>query len=260
MPGRAQPGGDAYAVKLYPAIDILEGNAVRLLKGDFDARTVYEQDPLTAALGWVQAGAERLHVVDLDGAKKGEPVNLEHLRRIAAESGVPVQYGGGLRTAAAVEAALEAGASRVVIGTAAFTDPDMLDRVLADSDPGQVVVGVDVRDGLVATHGWLQTSEIRARDAFKGLRERGVKEFVFTNIDHDGMLDGANREEVIWAAGEAGEGSLIFSGGIGALGDLSKLAALRAEMDLTGLQGVIVGKALYEGRFTVAEAQEALAG
>jgi phosphoribosylformimino-5-aminoimidazole carboxamide ribotide isomerase len=247
-------------VRLYPAIDILEGQAVRLIRGDFQARTVYEDDPLAAARGWVEAGAAHLHVVDLDGAKAGEPVNIENLRRIAAESGVPVQYGGGLRSAEAVAAALEAGAERVVLGTAAFTDPGLLERVLGLHDPSRIVVSVDVRAGRVATHGWLQTSETRARDAFSDLRERGVREFVFTNIDHDGMLDGANREEVVWAAREAGEGSLIFSGGIGTLAHLEQLAALRSELELTRLAGVIVGKALYEGRFTLADARRALEG
>jgi phosphoribosylformimino-5-aminoimidazole carboxamide ribotide isomerase len=245
-------------VRLYPAIDILEGSAVRLVQGDFAAKTIYEADPLAAAMAWVEAGAEVLHVVDLDGAKQGAPVNVEQLRRIAAGSGVPVQYGGGLRSAGAVEEALDAGAWRVIVGTAAFTDPAMLSDVLATSDPGQVAVAVDVRGGMVATHGWLQSTEIRARDAFAGLRELGVRDFVFTNIDHDGMLDGANREEVIWVAGEAGEGSLIFSGGIGTLEDLERLTALRAELDLEGLEGVIVGTALYEGRFTVPQALAAL--
>ena len=245
-------------MRLYPAIDILEGSAVRLVQGDFAARTVYEQDPLAAARAWVEDGAEVLHVVDLDGAKAGAPANIGQLRRIAAESGVPVQYGGGLRSAAAVEQALAAGAWRVIVGTAAFTDPPMLSKVLAASDPGQVAVAVDVRGGMVATHGWLQTTETRARDAFAGLRELGVRDFVFTNIDHDGMLDGANREEVAWVAGQAGEGSLIFSGGIGTLADLERLAALRAELGLSGLEGVIVGTALYQGRFTIAEAQAAL--
>lgn len=245
-------------MRLYPAIDILEGSAVRLVKGDFDARTVYDPDPLSAALGWVRAGAEYLHVVDLDGAKAGRPVNLEHLRRIALESEVPVQYGGGLRTAAAVSKALDAGAARVIIGTAAITDPDMLDQALAEHNPERIAVSVDVRNGRVATHGWLKTSETQARDAFAALRERGVQNFVFTNIDHDGMLDGANREEVIWAAQEAGEGSLIFSGGIGTAADLQKLAALKEQEHLHRLSGVIVGKALYEGRFTIAEAKAAL--
>lgn len=247
-------------MRLYPAIDILAGNAVRLVRGDFEAKKVYEAEPISAAEAWVGEGAEYLHVVDLDGAKAGEPLNLAHLRRIASETGVPVQYGGGLRSAAAVGAALEAGAERVIIGTAAFTNPGLLDQVLALHGPERVLVGVDVREGKVATHGWLETTEAPAREAFEGLRQRGVSHFVFTNIDHDGMLDGANREEVLWVVRAVGDGSLIFSGGIGTLADLEGLAALRAELDLEALEGVIVGTALYEGRFTVAEAKLALTG
>jgi phosphoribosylformimino-5-aminoimidazole carboxamide ribotide isomerase len=247
-------------MRLYPAIDILAGNAVRLVRGDFDAKKVYDTDPLGAAQGWVNGGAEYLHVVDLDGAKAGEPVNLAHLRRIAGGTGVPVQYGGGLRSAEAVGAALEAGASRVIIGTAAFTDPELLNEVLALHGPERVLVGVDVRGGKVATHGWLETTEAPARDAFEELRQRGVSQFVFTNIDHDGMLDGANREEVLWVAEAVGQGTLIFSGGIGTLADLQGLASLRAELGLKALEGVIVGTALYEGRFTIAEAHAALTG
>jgi phosphoribosylformimino-5-aminoimidazole carboxamide ribotide isomerase len=247
-------------LRLYPAIDILDGNAVRLVKGDFDAKKVYDEDPLSAARGWVTAGAEYLHVVDLDGAKRGEPVNLRALERLASEAGVPVQYGGGLRSAEAVGQALTAGAARVILGTVAFTDPDILERVLAAHGPERILVGVDVRGGYVATHGWLQSTDTLARDAFAELRARGVRNFVFTNIDHDGMLDGANRDEVAWVANAAGEGSVIFSGGIGKREDLQALASLRKELRLDGLTGVIVGTALYEERFTVAEAQEALAG
>jgi phosphoribosylformimino-5-aminoimidazole carboxamide ribotide isomerase len=246
-------------VRLYPAIDILDGNAVRLVRGDFDAKKVYDADPLSAARGWVAAGAEYLHIVDLDGAKRGEPVNLEQLRRLAEESGVPVQYGGGLRSAAAVAQALQAGAARVIVGTVAFTDPDILREVLDAHGPERILVGVDVRGGYVATHGWLQSTDTLARDAFAELRQRGVRNFVFTNIDHDGMLDGSNREEVAWVAKAAGEGSVIFSGGIGTRQDLEELASLRGELQLNGLTGVIVGTALYEERFTVAEAKAALA-
>jgi len=247
-------------MKLYPAIDILDGNAVRLVKGDFDAKTVYDADPASAARGWTEAGARALHVVDLDGARAGEPVNLEHLRRIAEDSGVPVQYGGGLRTPQAVDAALAAGAERIILGTAAFTDPSLLAHSLATHGPDRVLVSVDVRGGNIATHGWLQTTDARARDAFASLREQGVRNFVFTNIDHDGMLDGANRDEAIWVAGAAGEGEVIYSGGIGALADLELLASLRAELELERMVGVIVGTALYEGRFTVAQAQTVLDG
>jgi phosphoribosylformimino-5-aminoimidazole carboxamide ribotide isomerase len=247
-------------VRLYPAIDILGGNAVRLVRGDFDAKKVYDEDPLSAARGWVAAGADYLHAVDLDGAKAGEPVNLDQLRRIAASAGVPVQYGGGLRTARAVADALAAGAARVILGTAAFADPELLREVLGAHGPERVLVGVDVRGGHVATHGWLQSTDVQARDAFTELRTSGARNFVFTNIDHDGMLDGANRDEVAWVARAAGEGSVIFSGGIGTLADLEALASLRAELSLDALDGVIVGTALYEGRFTVAEGKAALAG
>jgi phosphoribosylformimino-5-aminoimidazole carboxamide ribotide isomerase len=245
-------------VRLYPAIDILAGNAVRLVRGDFDAKKVYDQDPLSAARAWVADGAEYLHVVDLDGAKQGHPANLEHLRRIVGEAGVPVQYGGGLRSTDAVEQALDAGAARVILGTVAFTDPDVLVECLREHGAERILVGVDVRDGHVATHGWLERTDTHARDAFRELRERGARHFVFTNIDHDGMLDGANREEVAWVARAAGEGSVIFSGGIGQRQDLKALAELRQELALDGLEGVIVGTALYERRFTVAEAKQAL--
>ena len=247
-------------MKLYPAIDILAGNAVRLVRGDFDAKKVYEEDPLAAARRWVKAGAQRLHVVDLDGARGGEPANIGTLARMAAELEVPLQYGGGLRSEQAVRAALQAGAARVVIGTAAFTDPGLLSRALAEHDPDRIAVGVDVRGGFVATHGWLQSTDAPAGEAFAALHELGVRHFVFTNIDHDGMLDGANREEVVRVARSTGEGSLIYSGGIGVLSHLEQLAALRREERLDRLAGVIVGTALYEGRFTVAEAQRALSG
>jgi phosphoribosylformimino-5-aminoimidazole carboxamide ribotide isomerase len=245
-------------VRLYPAIDILGENAVRLVKGDFEAKKVYDEDPLAAARGWTRAGARRLHVVDLDGAKRGEPVNLEHLRRIAGELGVPVQYGGGLRSAEAIAAALGAGAERVILGTAAFTDERLVREALAAHGPERVLASIDVRSGRVATHGWLQSTDMRASDAFAALRERGLRNFVFTDIDRDGMLDGASLGEVLAAASAAMEGSMIYSGGIGSLADLRALAALRSEHELDALAGVIVGKALYERRFTVAEAHAAL--
>ena len=247
-------------MKLYPAIDILGGNTVRLVKGDYAAKKLYEDDPLATARRWAREGAEQLHMVDLDGARTGEPVNLEHLRRVVAELGLPVQYGGGLRSLHALEQALAAGAQRVILGTAAFTHPGLLRQALDVHGPERVLVSVDVRGSHVATHGWLKTTDAPAREAFASLREQGVSDFVFTDIDHDGMLDGSNREEVISVAQAAHEGSVIYSGGIGSLADLEALAELRAELHLDHLSGVIVGTALYEGRFTIAEAQGALAG
>ena len=240
-------------MRLYPAIDILDGNAVRLVRGDFAARTVYETDPLAAAGAWVEAGARHLHVVDLDGARSGEPVNLEHLRRISAELDVDVQFGGGLRSAQSVRDALGAGAARVLLGTAAFTDPDLLEEVLAVHGPERVLVSVDARGGRVATAGWTARTELSAQDALRSLCGRGVRRFVFTDVDRDGMLEGPDLAEVRRLAG-AVDAALVYSGGIGRLADLEDLARLRAP----NLDGVIVGKALYEQRFTVAEAQRAL--
>jgi phosphoribosylformimino-5-aminoimidazole carboxamide ribotide isomerase len=245
---------------LYPAIDILDGSAVRLVKGDFEAKKVYDEDPLAAARGWVEAGAEYLHVVDLDGAKSGIPVNLDHLRRIAGELGVPVQYGGGLRSAAAVTDALSAGAARVILGTVAMSDPAVLRECLATHGPDHILVGVDVRGGNVVTHGWLMGTDVTAGRAFEALLEKGVRNFVFTNVDHDGMLDGANRDEVTKVAQAVEDGSVIVSGGIGSRDDLRAIADLRRELKLDAIDGVIVGTALYERRFTVPEALAALAG
>jgi len=239
-------------VKLYPAIDMLAGKAVRLVKGDFDAKKVYDEDPLSAAATWVADGARRLHVVDLDGAKAGAPANLEHLRRIATETGVPVQFGGGLRSLGSVDEAFDAGAARVILGTAAFSEPSFLDDCL-QRWPGQVLVSVDVRAGKVATAGWTQTTGLTAAEVVARLAEQGAGELVYTNVDRDGMLEGPDLQEVAQLA-RAVRGSFVYSGGIGALADLEGLAAL----DAPSLDGVIVGKALYERRFTVAEALCAL--
>jgi phosphoribosylformimino-5-aminoimidazole carboxamide ribotide isomerase len=240
-------------VILYPAIDILGGSAVRLVQGDFERSTRYEADPLDAALGWVAAGAKRLHVVDLDGARAGHPVNLGHVRRIAEETGLPVQLGGGLRSPEALDAAVAAGASRLVLGTAAFTD--LLEGALA-AHGERLVVSIDVRSGRVSTAGWTQTTQLRASEAILALQDRGVRNFVYTDVDRDGMLGGLDNADIGRVAdvvGTAG-GELLYSGGIGELADLEALSRLRHP----ALVGVIVGKALYEQRFTIADAEVAL--
>jgi phosphoribosylformimino-5-aminoimidazole carboxamide ribotide isomerase len=241
-------------MELYPAVDILGGCAVRLQRGDYDAKTVYEHDPLGAAGEWVAQGARRLHVVDLDGARRGEPVNLEHLRRIADALEVDVQYGGGLRSLETMRQALDAGASRVVVGTAALTDPDLLREAIDELGARRVAVAVDVREGRAATSGWTQASELGALDALRTLRESGAERFIYTSVDRDGMLGGPELEEVHALAQALTGCELLYSGGVGELGHLEELARLRAP----GLTGVIVGKALYERRFTVAQAQAAL--
>jgi phosphoribosylformimino-5-aminoimidazole carboxamide ribotide isomerase len=243
-------------VNLYPAIDILGGNAVRLVKGDFEAKKIYDQDPLSAARAFAEEGARHLHVVDLDGAKSGEPVNVEHLRAIVEQLGLPVQFGGGLRSDVSIQKAFEAGASRVILGTAIFTDPQLPFRAMEEHGHENVLISIDARAGFVATHGWLEVTEVSAREAIERWSEGsgGVKRFVYTNIDHDGMLDGIDGEDAAMAARAAGDGSVILSGGIGELAHLQAIAALSKEQQLDGLDGVIVGKALYERRFTVAAA------
>lgn len=237
---------------LYPAIDIADGKAVRLVQGDFAAKTIYEDDPLAAAQSWVQAGARFLHVVDLDGARTGTPQNLHHVERITGQLDVPVQVGGGLRSLPSVRDALRAGAERVVLGTAAYTDVDFLDDVLAGFAE-RTVVSVDTRGGHVSTSGWTQTTQMLAPDVICRLQDRGVRSFVFTDVDHDGMLDGPDLDAVRRVA-EVVRGRFIYSGGIGSVEHLRALAGLRQ----VNLAGVIVGKALYEHRFTVAEGQAAV--
>ena len=239
---------------LFPAIDVRGGKAVRLLQGRFEDETVYADSPLEAARDWVQAGAKYLHVVDLDGAKTGEPAALEHLGRIASELGVPVQYGGGLRTVEAVREALRAGAERAIVGTAAFRDVDFLDEIVATWGP-RIVVSVDVRDGRISTAGSTQKTELPAADAIHHLHDRGVASFVYTDVDRDGKLEGPDLDGVR-ALAEGIRARFLYSGGIGRLDDLRALHALR-QVNLTG---VVVGKALYERRFTIPEAHAALAG
>jgi phosphoribosylformimino-5-aminoimidazole carboxamide ribotide isomerase len=236
-------------VILYPAIDILEGRAVRLRQGRFDEATVYAEDPLAAAQGWVSAGAQALHVVDLDGARAGRPLNLDHVRAIARSLEVPVQVGGGLRSAAAIAAALDAGAARVVLGTAAYADSDLLAAVLHDHGDA-VAVAVDVREGHVATRGWTESTEETAAAVIARLEAAGVRRMVYTDVDRDGLMVGPDRRAVARLA-DTTKARLIYSGGIRAAADLEALAGL-------DLDGVIVGKALYERRFTVSAGQAAL--
>jgi phosphoribosylformimino-5-aminoimidazole carboxamide ribotide isomerase len=238
---------------LLPAIDIRDGRAVRLERGDFDRETVYADDPLEAARSFVDAGAKSLHVVDLDGARAGEPVNLEHLRRIAGELAVPVQYGGGLRSLVVVREALAAGAARVVLGTAAYSDVEFLDAVVGTWGV-RAVVAIDVRGGHVSVAGWEKTTQMLPADVIERMQRRGVKQFVYTNVDRDGMLEGPDLDEVRRVSGVI-RGRFVYSGGIGSLEDLVALRELR----LVNLAGVISGKALYERRFTVGEGVEALA-
>ena len=239
---------------LLPAVDILDGKAVRLTRGEFDQSTVYDADPLDAAQRWVDEGARSLHVVDLDGARRGAPVNIEHVRRITAEVPVPVQVGGGLRSIEAVRDAVAAGAARVVIGTAAYQDIDFLDEAVAEFDD-RVVVSIDAREGRLAGAGWTEQTDIPIEAVIEQLGARGVRRFVFSSIERDGMLAGPDLDGARRVA-EAVRGTYAYSGGVASLDDLRSLVDLRQ----VNLIGVIVGKALYERQFTVAEGQAVLDG
>ena len=237
---------------LLPAVDIRDGKAVRLRQGRFEDETVYADDPLEAARSFVDAGARYLHVVDLDGARDGEPANLHHLERITSELGVPVEYGGGLRSLGSVREALAAGAERVVIGTAAYTDAAFLEEALATWGV-RILVGVDVRDGRVSVSGWTRSTQMLPEQLIERLQAQGAHRFIYTNADRDGMLEGIDVEEVRRIS-DTVRGQLIWSGGVGSVQDMAALRDLR----LVNLTGVISGKALYEGRFTVEQAQAEL--
>lgn len=237
---------------LYPAIDIRGGKAVRLIQGDYDRERSYDDDPVVAARRWADGGARWLHVVDLDGARAGEPVNLAHVRRIVAAVGVPVQLGGGLRDSKKVEEAISSGAERVVLGTAAVRDPEMAGAI-ASAHGDRVVASVDARSGKVAAEGWTESSELGTTDVVAALSEQGVRRFVYTPVDVDGLMEGPDLDSLRQVS-EATNGEVIYSGGIGSLDDLKSLA----DLGIDNLAGVIVGRALYEGRFSVAEAQAAL--
>jgi phosphoribosylformimino-5-aminoimidazole carboxamide ribotide isomerase len=240
-------------VILYPAIDIRGGQAVRLLRGDYGRETAYDADPVDAARRWEGEGAEFLHVVDLDGARAGRPLNLDAIQRIAAAVDCPIQVGGGLRSAGSAAAALDAGAARIVIGTAALRDPRLLDELLA-AHGDRVVVSVDARAGRVALAGWVETGGEGVVEAVEALGRRGVARFLCTAIEVDGTMEGPAIEQLSEIAA-ATAAPIIASGGVGTLDHLEELAREAPR----NVEGAIVGRALYERRFTVAEAIAALA-
>jgi phosphoribosylformimino-5-aminoimidazole carboxamide ribotide isomerase len=239
---------------LYPAIDVRGGRAVRLSRGDYARETVYEDDPLDAARRWARDGARFLHVVDLDGALKGRPVNLEQIRRIVAEVGIPVQVGGGLRDAEAVGKVLDAGAARVVLGTKALDDPGFVTELVNEHDE-RIVASVDVRGDRVSVEGWTRPTAEDAAELVSDLAGRGIRRFVYTCVDVDGTMAGPALDDLGRVA-DATDAGIIYSGGIGSLRDVEALA----ELGLPTLEGVIVGRALYEGRLTVSAAQAVLQG
>jgi phosphoribosylformimino-5-aminoimidazole carboxamide ribotide isomerase len=230
------------AVILFPAIDLKEGQCVRLEQGDMARATVFNLDPAAQATSFAAQGFEYLHVVDLDGAFAGKPINAHAVEAMLAAVGIPVQLGGGIRDLRTIEAWLAKGIARVIIGTAAVRDPELV-KAAAKKFPGRVAVGLDARDGKVAVQGWAETSEVAALEIATRFEDAGVAAIIFTDISRDGLLKGLNLDATI-ALAERISIPVIASGGFASLDDVKALLAPRAEK----LAGAIVGRALYDGR------------
>jgi phosphoribosylformimino-5-aminoimidazole carboxamide ribotide isomerase len=232
-------------VILYPAIDLRDGRCVRLIEGDFDRETRYDADPAAAARRWVDAGAQWLHVVDLDGAVAGKPVNFVPISHIRESVDVPIQLGGGLRRIADIEAAFAAGINRAVLGTAALREPELASAAIARWGDG-IAIALDTRDGLLATDGWLGQTTTSPIDAARDLAERGGRHFIFTDIRRDGTMRGPNLAG-LRALTSAIDAEIIASGGIATLEDIRDARE-------AGAKGAIIGRALYDGRIDLTEA------
>ncbi len=237
-----------------PAIDLKDGNCVRLYQGRAEEKTVYFHDPREAALNLVSQGAERIHVVDLDGAFRGKEAspNRGMVKELARLSPVPIEVGGGIRSLEDARELIDAGVGWVILGTILVKRPDE-DRRIAESFPGRVIAGIDAKNGMVATHGWLGESDVMATDLAAFCQEIGVCAIIYTDISRDGALTGPNIEETVRVA-RSTRLPVIASGGVSSLDDLRRLKEVEGE----GITGVILGKALYEKRFTLEEAMEAV--
>lgn len=242
-------------IELFPAIDLRAGRAVRLLRGDYGAETVYSDDPLTVARGYEAAGARWIHVVDLDAARTGEAANLGVVEAIAAAVSCRIEAGGGVRSLEAADRLIGAGVARVVVGTAAVERPELVGELCARF-PGQVAVGLDAHGRRLAVRGWTETTGADLTEVARRLEGSGVAALVVTEIGRDGTLEGPDVDQLAAVLDSTGL-DVVASGGVGTLADLTALANLRAGS--RQLAGVIVGKALYEGRFSVEEALSCLA-
>ncbi|MBA2134170.1 1-(5-phosphoribosyl)-5-[(5-phosphoribosylamino)methylideneamino]imidazole-4-carboxamide isomerase [Capillibacterium thermochitinicola] len=234
---------------VFPAIDLKDGQCVRLVQGRADQKTVYADKPDEVARRFAREGAAWLHVVDLDGAFSGSSRNLKSIERIARAVDLPFQVGGGLRSRADVQRILELGAARVIIGTKAVSAPEFVQELLEEFGPERIIIGIDARDGRVAVEGWVSTVELSAEDFGTAMRKLGVTTAVFTDISRDGLLTGPNIMATRKMAEKTGL-KIIASGGVSSLRDIQELKKLEA----VGVSGVIIGKALYNGAFSLAEA------
>jgi phosphoribosylformimino-5-aminoimidazole carboxamide ribotide isomerase len=237
------------ALTLYPAIDLKDGHCVRLCRGEMDQATVYSDDPAAQAKVWQDGGFQWLHIVDLNGAFAGRPVNAESVSRILTAVDLPVQLGGGIRDLAAIENWLAVGVRRVILGSAAAKNPGLVWEACR-TFPNRIVVGIDAREGQVATEGWTETSSMVATELALRFEDVGVAAIIYTDIGRDGMLSGLNLDQTIDLATQVTT-PVIASGGVGSLDDLE---ALRRAAVGTRIEGVIVGRALYDGRMTPAAA------
>jgi phosphoribosylformimino-5-aminoimidazole carboxamide ribotide isomerase len=239
-------------MRIIPAVDIKEGRCVRLVQGKADQETVYSNDPLSMANHWDEEGAQTIHVVDLDGAFQGSPINAEIVKNIIYSSSVDIQVGGGIRTLETIETYVKAGAYRVILGTVAQKEPEFVEEA-CKRFPDKIIVGIDARDGLVAVKGWVEVSEQKATDLAQKMKGYGIAGFIFTDISRDGMLQGPNLESIKEFA-ESAQLPVIASGGVSHLEDIKNLAKLESY----GVEGVIVGKALYDKTLTFKEARDVL--
>lgn len=235
-------------MQVIPAIDLIRGKVVRLIQGDYDQVAVYSKDPAHIAQAFVDQGAKRLHVVDLDGAKEGKPVNTEALRHIVQSIDIPVEVGGGLRTIDNIVQVLDAGAKWAILGTKACEDIESIKSVVSEFGD-KIIVSIDVKNGKVATRGWLKTSNVSDIELIKRLQDVGVSSFVYTDISRDGMLSGLNIDGVCRVL-EATGAHLVYSGGVSTEDDVRNLKTLKDK----GLTGIIIGKALYENKIDLSHA------
>ena len=241
-------------LEVIPAIDLMDGQAVRLKKGDFETKERVAEDPVAVAVGFEKAGAQRIHIVDLDGAKTGSPQNHATIRDILKAVSIPVQVGGGLRSLERVREVLALGADRAVVGTSAANNPDVIAEILR-AEGARVIVGADASGGFIATHGWQETTTERVEDFGRRMVALGAVRFLFTDISRDGMLEGVNTEATAALSQAVGK-PVIASGGVAGIEDIEKLV----QMQPFGVEGVVIGKALYAGKLDLAKALQVAKG
>lgn len=236
-------------IEIIPAIDIIDGECVRLTQGDYATKKSYFKDPVAVARRYEDIGIRRIHVVDLDGAKASYPINLKALERIAAGTGLDIQWGGGVRSEAALQAVFNGGAKRAICGSVAITKPTLFREWLSKFGGGRMILGADVKDGFVATHGWLESSQVAVEELIANFSNAGLSQVICTDISKDGMLQGPSFEMYEKLQRAYNQINITISGGISSIDDILRL-------DGMGLRSVIVGKAIYEGRITLKQIEK----